>query len=268
MTTFDESTLFHDRPAPFAVQWLGRRLQSIPNGPLRMQYLERKIFAAPVLPMVRILGCALRESATGTPEARVIIDMLGCYIDNHELPEKLQQDWIEGAELLEDTAVLSLLRGDNTVGDGQASIVKTAKDAPQGSLASEGETLGRRKSLARTATGDLIDKLIIDPDAGVIANLLSNPRLGEVRVVRLAGHRRTSPEILQTIGRSRFQVRADVRRALALNPKSPTMLAVRFLSALTRADLLQIAHDKRIEDLVRTAARDLIESKPPRLPLG
>lgn len=263
-----EAIPFYQRPAPLAVQWLGRRLHSIPDGPLRSEYLEKKILSAPVMPLVRIFGCALRESATGLIEARIIVDMLGRYVDEKGLPPELIEELVQAADELHDSAVLTFLQGKNLSDDEKIPSFIDAKNAPKGSLAAEGESLGRRKTLARTASGDLIEKLIIDPHPDVIENLLINPRLKEVNVIRLAGHMRTHAEILQRIARSRFQNRIDVRRALALNPNSPSGIAVRFLSALSRADLLQIAHDQRIEEIVRSAARNLIEAKPPRLPLS
>jgi hypothetical protein len=136
---------------------------------------------------------------------------------------------------------------------------------PKGSLAASGETLGRRKSLGRTATGDILDRVLLDPHPDVIKSAMYNPRLKEEQVVRLAGRTETDAVILTVIAESRFGVRASVKRALAKNPATPPTTACRVMASLTRAELLEVAHDARLADEVRDTARALIEAKPPRL---
>ena len=53
-----------------------------------------------------------------------------------------------------------------------------------------------------------------------------------------------------------------MRRALALNPYTPSDLAARLVPLLTRGDLREVANDAQLADTVRQAARDLLASMP------
>ena len=192
----------------------------------------------------------------------MVFDAFGGLANAREFPEPFLDEVSAAAEQLSEFALLGVMRGE------VAEVVPAdwvPKIVPRGSLAEAGETLGRRKSLGRTATGDTLDRLIIDPHPDVVRNVLLNPRVAEAMVVRLASRASTSGPILQVIADSRFQTRASVRRAVAGNPKCPPGLGCRLLPALTRQELLDIAHDRRIHDDIRSAARMLLDEKPPRV---
>lgn len=124
-------------------------------------------------------------------------------------------------------------------------------------------TLGERKSLARMPiTRELLDRLLFDPDPQVIALLLGNPRLTESDVVRMAARRPTNPEVQRTIFRSeRFITRYEVKRALALNPFTPSDLATRLVPLLTLRDLKQVGEEPSLAPPVRQAAREQLLRK-------
>ncbi|MCU1281880.1 MAG: hypothetical protein JWM53_5426, partial [bacterium] len=58
----------------------------------------------------------------------------------------------------------------------------------------------------------------------------------------------------------RFIARYAVKRALVLNPYTPTDLAARLVVLLTRTDQQAVANDPSLSDPVRDAARDAFES--------
>jgi hypothetical protein len=262
VATFDSTQDPFALPAPMAVERLGRSMRAFPEGEPRYRYLFRRFVDAPTLPLVRLIACAQREAAMGAPEARVVFDAFGSLMTRREFSDDFRSSLAEAAEQLSEFALLGVINGELAE---EVPPDWVPKIVPRGSLAEAGETLGRRKSLARTASGDTLDRLLIDPHPDVIRNVLVNSRVSEAMVVRLASRPTVSPPILQVIAQSRFQTRASVRRALASNPKCPPGLGCRLLPALTRAELLDIAHDRRIHDDVRNAARMMIDSKPPRL---
>lgn len=259
----EETEALFDLPAPLAVQRLGRHLQGVPDGPPRRLYLGRRLKAAPVLPLVRLLACAQREAALGNPDARVLFDLFGSLVSAKELEEEMLGSLTEGAEQLFEFGLLGVLNGERAE---EVAPDWVPKIIPRGSLAATGETLGRRKTLGRTATGDTLDRLLIDPHPEVIKNVLLNPRIKEAHVVRLASRAQASGAILQVVADSKWRSRAQVRRAVVGNPKCPPGLACELLASLTRAELLEVAHDSRMHEDVRAAARALLEAKPPRLP--
>ena len=145
-----------------------------------------------------------------------------------------------------------------------------ANDAPgdngpprvkKGSLADAGETLGRRKSLARTATGDLLSKLLDDPDPQVIQNALMNPYVTEDHAVRVAARRPVPGGVLDAVARSSFGNNAPVRRALVLNPDCPQKLAQRLVSTMTPVDLYDVVHATGVSKEVKVIARRLLDSR-------
>ncbi|MFO0617321.1 MAG: hypothetical protein U0414_32295 [Polyangiaceae bacterium] len=125
-------------------------------------------------------------------------------------------------------------------------------------------TLGERKSLARGHDRDQLDRLLRDPHPLVIKNLLSNPRITEEDVIRLAAKRPTYPDVQAEIGRSeRWSIRPRVRLALAKNPYTPVPLSVPLLPLLLRQELAEIAHATELPGVVRAAAMDLLDRRPP-----
>lgn len=125
-------------------------------------------------------------------------------------------------------------------------------------------TLGARKMLARGHDRDQLDRLLRDPHPLVIKNLLVNPRITEGDVVRLAAKRPTYPDVQAEIARSeRWSVRPRVRLALAQNPYTPTTISVPTLALLLRHEIHEIAHSPELPSVVRAAALDLLDRRPP-----
>lgn len=121
-------------------------------------------------------------------------------------------------------------------------------------------TLGERKSLARAANRDLIDRLLRDPEPQVIRLLLRNPRLVERDVIFLASRRPIRGEIVREImACSRWMNRYHVKRTILLNPEAPEELASRLLPFLTRTDLRQLATDPALSPVRRHQARLLLD---------
>lgn len=253
-----DNTLF-DLAAPLAVERLGKRLSGIDRGQTRVLYLRRQVDEAPTLPLVRLLACAQREAAAGTYSARILVDTFGALITGSLLSEETLLAIASAAEEVCEQGVVNLVQAAE-----EEPRSKRVLNAPKGSLAADGETLGRRKTLARTARGDLLNKILVDTHPDVIKNALLNPHMSDVLAVRLASRRPTTKELLDEVARSRFRTSPAVRRALVMNPYSDTQLACQLVPGLTRVDLLQVAHDETLNGQVREAARLLIEVKPPR----
>jgi len=161
------------------------------------------------------------------------------------------------------TALYAASRG---LDDGQLGrLLLSSQPPPPGTpqaaaLPGDGElTLGERKSLARGHRREVLDRLLRDPDESVLAILLGNPRITEDDVVRLAARRPTSAAAQRTILRcERFIARYAVKRALVLNPYTPTDLAARLVVLLTRPDQQAVAHDSTLGDAVREVAREAL----------
>jgi len=122
--------------------------------------------------------------------------------------------------------------------------------------------LGVRRSLARRSDIGLIERLLGDPDPAVVANLLNNPRVTEVEVVRMAARSPVREEVLTAIARhSRWGVRRRVRVALAHNPGTPTGVTLGLLHLLLDQELAAIARDGRISQVVASRAEALLADR-------
>lgn len=125
-------------------------------------------------------------------------------------------------------------------------------------------SLGERRALARKPSRDILDKLLADPHPLVIQNLLVNPRLTEDDVVRMAARRPAHRAVVAEIARSpKWMARARVRQAVVLNPGTPPEIAVPALPQLSRTELLDVVALTLLPIVVRSAARDLLERRPP-----
>jgi hypothetical protein len=118
--------------------------------------------------------------------------------------------------------------------------------------------LGVRRSLARRSDIGLIERLLGDPDPAVVANLLNNPRITEVEVVRMAARSPVREEVLTAIARHpRWGVRERVRVALAHNPGTPTGVVLALLHLLLDQQLREVAADARLSQVVTSRAHAL-----------
>lgn len=127
-------------------------------------------------------------------------------------------------------------------------------------------TLGERKSLARRLDRRNFDRLLRDPHPDVIRMLLSNPRMIEDDVVRLAAKRPNFPDILVEITRSvRWSTRPRVRMALVLNPSTPSEIAVPMVVLLVHPELRLVQELTAANAPVRAAAAELLRRRPPQL---
>lgn len=125
-------------------------------------------------------------------------------------------------------------------------------------------TLGERRSMARRPSRLQIEKLILDPDPGVIRQLLLCSSLREEDVLLIAARRPTLPPLLETIVASdRLMARTRIRNALILNPYAPLGLVFPLIVTLTREDLNLIASSMSINPLLRRAATELVQRLPP-----
>lgn len=125
-------------------------------------------------------------------------------------------------------------------------------------------TLGERKAHARRPDRFMLDRLLRDHEPVVIRNVLGNPRITEDDVVRLAARRPNVAVVLEEVAKHpRWSQSMRVRRALVLNPHTPTSVAVPLLSLLLRHELQQVTEATTLPAVVRAAALDLLDRRPP-----
>jgi hypothetical protein len=98
----------------------------------------------------------------------------------------------------------------------------------------------------------------------VVKNLLSNPRLTEDDVVRMVARRPAYPEVIGEVARHPlWSQRARVRMAIVQNPGAPPEIAVPLVRLLIRPELQQVISAADVPAVVRAAATELLERRPP-----
>jgi hypothetical protein len=121
-------------------------------------------------------------------------------------------------------------------------------------------TLGERRALARTRDRGMLLRLLVDPDPGVVSNLLANPYLTEPDVVRLCSKRPISGESLRAVARhARWGRAPEVLRALVYNPYTPTDIALGSLPLLDAPLLRALARETSVAAVIRLRARALTD---------
>ncbi len=214
---------------------LERKLLALPDGPIRERAAARAIAQMDPSEAAQALEAALRRARTGTAtEAGVAWAICQAVRPELGVPyEHLAAIYGEArkAELLAAALLVTPLP------------VRVAPDGnPSSALAGE-MSLGHRRALARTLSPAVMDRLAADADAGIVRELLRNPRLTEREVMRLATRRPARQDVLETIAASRFGKRPTVKTALARNPYCPPALALRLLAHLPGKALREMASD-------------------------
>jgi hypothetical protein len=123
-------------------------------------------------------------------------------------------------------------------------------------------TLGERKSLARKPSRQVIERVVADPHPDVIRNLLRNPKVTELDVLRLVTRRPNYERVLREVYTSaRWNTRYRIRLALARNPYTPPALALKILPQLMRQDLTEMLLDRGLHPSVLVSVRRLLDGE-------
>lgn len=121
-------------------------------------------------------------------------------------------------------------------------------------------TVGEKRSLAKGIKKDTLERLLYDPDPHVIRNLLNNPRITEMDVIKIASKRPNSGEVLtEVFNNKKWAERYSIKRALVKNPYTPTGLSLGLLHFMLIQDLKEISRDGTIHPAIRKAAEDLLK---------
>jgi hypothetical protein len=255
---------------------LAWRLTSLPEAGMRRAVLAEVLRATPPPAAVRLLRELVRGPRVnaGPPFAAAIEALAAALHDPDLLPYDARAGLYAAAREAGAVEVARLLLAPSSAPgdapgdpDPEQVLAGSPPSAPDpgatGPAAWRGKplTLGERKALARGPRGDLLDRLLRDPDADVIRVLLGNPHLVERDVVLVAARRPAHPSVLRAVFESRWLARYPVKRALVLNPYTPTDLAVRLVPALTAPDQRAVAADPKLADAVRAQAAAIVRAR-------
>ena len=122
--------------------------------------------------------------------------------------------------------------------------------------------IGEKIKVALTGDKEWRTLLIKDSNKLVSGSVVKNPRITEAEVLAIVKGTVQNDEILRVICMNKEWVKNyNIRKALALNNKTPLPNALRYLSTLTEKDLAALAKSKNISTVISTQARRLLLNK-------
>ena len=119
-----------------------------------------------------------------------------------------------------------------------------------------------RTKLAMKGDREARNILIRDPNRIVAQAVMTNPRITEQEIEKIAGMRTVSEDILRQIAISRQWSRNyQVVHSLAKNPRTPIANVLNILSRLQLRDLAALSKNRNISDAVRRQALRLSQAR-------
>ncbi|HVR29095.1 MAG TPA: hypothetical protein VMS86_06115 [Thermoanaerobaculia bacterium] len=109
--------------------------------------------------------------------------------------------------------------------------------------------------LARKASRSERQILLRDHNAEVLGGLLNHPRLEEAEVLEIAKSPHTTGAIMKRVAdNSKWMQNADIRVVIVRSPKTPTPLAIKYLSTLPTPELQTLAKMGNAREVLRKEA--------------
>lgn len=232
---------------------IAKRLHGLPEPPMRGAVLAEILGELPLSEAAAVVGSIVQKGRMGGPPFELALrgleELLRTERLDYELLVGMYRE-LRSSHLGEAAALL-------LPGHCHREILgEPSQQFPRGREL----TLGERKSLARGAPRDTIDRLLRDPEPQVIRLLLRNPRLVERDVVLVAARRPAQPEVVRELmANQKWISRYAVKRSIVLNPGVPNELALRLLPFMTRTHLSEIAGDPSLPSLRQRAAKRLLD---------
>ena len=128
----------------------------------------------------------------------------------------------------------------------------------------QGMTVAERIKLALRGGKEARTLLMRDPNRLIRRFVLQNPRLSDEEIIALAKNRTADDELLRLVAESRdWTKNYHVRHALVTNPKTPLVLALRFLASLYERDIRQLAKSKNVSATVSAQAKRIVLQRGP-----
>ena len=124
--------------------------------------------------------------------------------------------------------------------------------------------VGAKIKLALRGNRETRMLLLRDANRMIRRFVLQNPRIGDDEIIAVCKNRSADEELLRIIADSReWTKNYQVRISLTSNPKTPLVLALRFVSGLPDRDVRMLAKSKNVSQTVAAAAKRIVANKPP-----
>lgn len=116
--------------------------------------------------------------------------------------------------------------------------------------------------MAMTGDKEWRTLLLRESNKLVTSAVLKNPRISESEVIMVAKNRAASDDMIRIILLNKEWVKLyEIKKALAVHPRTPLQKAMRFLGFLGEKDLKDIGRSKQVPQAIVNAARRLFAAK-------
>ncbi|MEO6212923.1 MAG: hypothetical protein ABIP65_04785 [Vicinamibacterales bacterium] len=145
------------------------------------------------------------------------------------------------------------------IAPGAVEEAETSRDTP---AVLAGLPVIERMKLAMKGSREQRGQLIRDSNKLVSVAVLSSPKITDAEIESYARQANLSEDVLRVIATNRGWLKNyNVAAGLARNPKTPTALAISFLSRLNERDMKQLSTDRNVAEPVRLAAKKFLAKK-------
>lgn len=175
---------------------------------------------------------------------------------------------MEAGAVADDEAVIAaqVLAGTDAIAVPEELLEETPPPERAESLMQRvrGMSVSERIKLALRGGKEVRSLLMRDPNRLIRRFVLQNPRMSNDEIIALAKNRTADDELLRIVAESRAWTKNyQVRLALVTNPKTPLVLALRFLASLYERDIRQLAKSKNVSATVAHQAQRIVIQKGP-----
>ena len=151
----------------------------------------------------------------------------------------------------------------------EAELARKLREAEQKGMSKHQLAMEMKVSekikMAMTGDKEWRNILIKDPNKLVHGAVLKNGRITEPEVVVVARSKTSSDELIRLILLNREWLKnSQIRKALAVHPKTPLPKALRFVSGLTTDELKKMMKSKGLANALVTTARKEYENRQKR----
>lgn len=123
-------------------------------------------------------------------------------------------------------------------------------------------SVSQKVKLALSGNKSARELLVKESNKLVCGGVLKNPRITDDEILKLATTKGTSEDILRTISNGRkWLEKYSIRLAVTTNPKTPSVVSIKLLTALNDSDVQKISKSKNVPSLLSGAAKRIVDAK-------
>ncbi len=176
---------------------------------------------------------------------------------------KLRLGWIEPAVKPEPKPVDKSQSGSDTPAEDDETEEEVEAEGLSKYQSLQNMTVSEKIKMALTGDKEWRTLLIRESNKLVNTAVLNNPRISEGEVLNVAKSRSSSEEMIRIIVLNRDWVKLyDMKKALAVHPRTPLQKAMRYMTFLSEKDIRELAKSREIgQAIVNNAKRMLMTKK-------